>query len=381
MNPRLPMELPPILESKLADLSPNYDFLSVRIGSQPFTSDFRGFIFSDVNRGLRFFGTLDSNREQFNLAYFNQQEKDTNSELNTFQDRGQHVVMANYYIQDFVFPGYTAQASFHYNHDNASFHFDNNNVLVRPDPVGIFQPHRLDVCYLGWAGDGHIDRFNVNHALYWAVGHDSWNPLANTPQDISAEMAALELSYDRDWVRFRTSFLWASGDGNPNNRHATGFDAIVDNPNFAGGEFSYWQRQSIRLLGTNLTNRGSLLADLRSSKFEGQSNFVNPGLYLVNLGMDFDITPKIRMIANCNFLWFDNTAVLRQFVYQDRINQSIGTDLSLGVEYRPFLNNNVIMKFGVATLVPGEGFHNLYDNLNSPIGSLVAGFVDVALTF
>ena len=76
----------------------------------------------------------------------------------------------------------------------------------------------------------HIDRFNVNHALYWAVGHDSWNPLANTPQDISAEMAALELSYDRDWVRFRTSFLWASGDGNPNNRQCSPFvptDALV----------------------------------------------------------------------------------------------------------------------------------------------------------
>ena len=52
------------IETKLADLSADYDFVSVRIGSQPFTSDFRGFIFSDVNRGARLFGNLHSNRDR-----------------------------------------------------------------------------------------------------------------------------------------------------------------------------------------------------------------------------------------------------------------------------------------------------------------------------
>src|SRR5262249_10488840 len=162
----------------------------------------------------------------------------------------------------------------------------------------------LNVVYLGWTGDGHIDRVNIDHAFYWALGHDSLNPIANRPQDICAEMAALELSYDRDWMRFRMSYFFASGDGNPNNHMATGFDAIFDDPNFAGGEFSYWQRQSIQLLGVNLVNRGSLLPDLKSSKLEGQSNFVNPGLQLVNFGIDFDITPKLRLVTNANLLWF-----------------------------------------------------------------------------
>ena len=91
-------------------------------------------------------------------------------------------------------------------------------------------------------------------------------------------MAALELSYDRDWARFRTCGFYASGDGNINNSTPTGFDTILDNPNFAGGEFSYWQRQQIPLFGVNLTQRNSLVADLRSSKIQGQSNFVNPGM-------------------------------------------------------------------------------------------------------
>ena len=86
-------------------------------------------------------------------------------------------------------------------------------------------------------------------------------------------MAAVELSYDRDWARFRTSYFYASGDNNPNNSHATGFDTIFDNPNFAGGEFSFWQRQNVPIFGVNLTQRNSLVPDLRSSKIQGQANF------------------------------------------------------------------------------------------------------------
>jgi hypothetical protein len=369
------------VESKLADLSPDYDFLSVRAGSQPFTSDFRGFIFSDTNRGVRLFGTGESNRDQFNLVYFQQLEKDTNSFLNSFHERHQGVLIANYYRQDFIWPGYTAQWSVHYNHDSPTFKFDNNGFLVRPAAAGVFQPHTLDVAYLGWAGDGHINRFNVSHAFYWALGYDTLNPLANQAQDINAQMAALEVSYDRDWMRFRTSFFWASGDENINNKHATGFDAIFDNPNFAGGEFSYWQRQAIALLGVNLTNRNSLLPDLRPSKIQGQSNFVNPGLYLANFGIDMDLTPTLRLVNNVNFLWFDSVNVLKQFTFQNNINQYIGVDLSMGVEYRPLLSNNVILKFGVATLIPGAGFKDLFNNQRDAVDPQFAAFAEAVLAF
>ena len=129
-----------------------------------------------------------------------------------------------------------------------------------------------------------------------------------------AYMGALELSYDRDYVRFRASYFMSSGDGNANNNHATGFDTIIDNPNFAGTTFSYWQRQEIPLFGVNLKNRLSLVPNLRASKFQSQSNFVNPGLQLANLGFDVDITPKIKSITNGNLLWFDKTAVLSTFL-------------------------------------------------------------------
>ena len=368
-------------EYKLADLGPDYDFLSVRAGNQPFNADFRGFLFSDINRGIRLFGTQNSNRDQFNLVYFRQWEKDTNTGLNTFNDRGQNLIFANYYRQDFIFPGYTAQVSLNYDNDPASIKFDKNRFLVRPDPVGNFQPHEVDVAYLGIAGDGHWGRYNLTNQFYWAFGRDSMNPLANRPQTINAQMAAIEGSYDRDWVRYRLSFFWASGDGNVNDTHATGFDTILDAPNFAGGQFSFWNRQQIGLQGVNLVQRLSLVPDLRSSKIQGQANFVNPGLILPTFGMDFDVTPKLKVITNYNLVWFDKTAPLQQFVFQGNIDRFVGFDIGYGFEYRPLLSENVAIVGGVQMLIPGQGFRDLYNNFDNRVGGLVAGFLNSVFTF
>jgi hypothetical protein len=369
------------IETKLADLSPDYDFLSVRAGSQFFSSDFRGLIFSDTNRGVRLFGTRNANRDQFNLMWLDQTEKDTNSLLNTWDDRHQNTVIANYYRQDFIWPGYTAQVSYHYNRDQPSFKFNDNDFLARPDPAGVFAPHEINAHYLGWAGDGHINRINISHAFYWAFGEDELNPIAGRPVDISAYLAAVELSYDRDWMRFRMSYLFASGDPDPDDDEAEGFDSIFDNQAFAGGGFSYWQRQAIGLFGVNLVQRNSLLPDLRSSKFQGQTNFVNPGLHLLNFGVDADVTPKFRLIQNTNFLWFDQTEVLETFVFQSNMDTFIGVDLSLGAEYRPILHNNIILVGGVAALFPGEGFQDIYDPLRQNADALVQVFFDAAFTY
>lgn len=368
-------------EAKLADLSPDYDFISVRAGNQPFISDFRGFLFADINRGVRFFGNLFSNRDQYNIVYFRQWEKDTNTALNSFQDRGQNLFFFNYYRQDFIFPGYTAQLSMTYNNDPGRFKFDKNRFLVRPDPVGLFQQHELNVGYFGWAGDGHIGRYNLSHQFYWAFGYDALNPLANRPQTINAQMAAIEASYDRDWVRFRASFFWSSGDEDINDSHANGFDTILDNPVFAGGPFSFWNRQQLPLFGVNLVQRLSLVPDLRSSKIQGQSNFVNPGIIIPTLGFDMDLTPKLKSINNFSMLWFDRTNVLEQFLFDGNIDRMIGGDLSTGFEYRPLLSENVMLVGGVSVLVPGLGFRNLYNNFDDRVDTLVAGFANLILQY
>jgi len=355
-------------EVKLHDVGPNYDFVSVRAGIQGFNSDFRGFIFVEEQPGVRFFGNLHSNRWQYNAAYFNLLEKSTNSGLNSMAQRHQQVIIANLYRQDFLFQGYTAQVSVHYSDDDATVHFDDNGFLVRPSPVGavfssgMIRPHSVHAAYLGWTGDGHIGPINLTHAFYQALGNDSFNPIAARPVTINAQMAALELSIDKDWIRFKGSAFYASGSGDPAHGRARGFDSIDDFPEFAGGIFSLWNRESIRLTGSGvaLTAGDSILPDLRSSKNEGQANFENPGIFLANLGTDFDITPKLKGFVNVNYLRFQRTEVLEQILFQAPIRHSIGWDSSIGVRYRPPLTENISITAGAASLIPGQGLKDIY---------------------
>ncbi len=367
------------VEVKLADLSPNYDFVSVRAGLQPFNSDFRGFVFTDTNLGARMFGNYESNRDQFNLAFFDRREKDTNSGLNTSDSRQQRVLVANFYRQDFWVKGYTIQFNVHHLWDDESLHFDENDFLARPDPVGSFKPHEIKATYWGWTGSGHVRRFNIDHAFYYVIGEDDLNPIAGREVDIRGYMAALEWSYDRDWFRPKVSYFYASGDNDPIDDEARGFDAIFDNPAFAGGGFSFWNRLGIRLAGTGVTlvNRGSLLPDLRSSKEEGQPNFVNPGIHLFNAGMDLELTPKLKAVLNANYLRFDDTRVLEFLLFQAPIREEIGWDLGIGIRYRPFLNNNVILLAGLAGFLPGRGFKDIYESGRT----LYSGFTNLTLTF
>ncbi|HSR50575.1 MAG TPA: carboxypeptidase-like regulatory domain-containing protein [Acidobacteriota bacterium] len=371
------------VEIKLAETSPFYDFLSVRTGTQFFNSDFRGFIFLDNQPGLRLFGNFKANKHQYNLAYFYMLEKDTNSLLNTFESRQQHVAVANYYIQDFIKLGYTTQFSVHFNNDRPSLHFNRNDFPVRPAPLSNVVPKSVNALYLGWAGDGHFGVWNISHAFYQVLGNEKPNQIAGDvfgprSTEINAQMAALELSIDRDWRRYRGSFYFASGDADPNDDRARGFDAIVDEPFFAGGEFSFWNRQEVRLSGTavGLVHRFSFNPNLRSAKEEGQANFVNPGLMLFNGGIDAELTTKLKGSLNVNVLSFVHTEVLEALLFQSDIGRFIGTDVSLGFEYRPKLNNNIIFTGGVAGLVPGDGFRDVFTSK-----SLLSAFVEVRLAY
>lgn len=350
------------LELHLGDTSPRFDIAALRIGRQQFNSDFRGFIFNDNSDGVRLLGNLDSNRIQYNVALFNQTEKDTNSQLDELDWRDQQVFIANLYIQDFIWKGYTTQFSFHWNHDQSDLRYDENGFLVRPSLIGSVTGQDIDAYYLGWASDGHIGRINVNHALYYVLGKDRHNPIAGRDVDISAFLGAIELSYDMDWLRPKVSLLFASGDSDPTDGRGEGFDGIFDNPSFAGGPSSFYQSQALRLFGVDLTSAKSFYNDLAGTKAEGQSNFVNPGLLLLNAGLDAEITPKLRASLNVNSLWFASTDSLELILNQNGIGSHIGEELNLSTQYRPALNNNIILTLGGSVFFPGDGFTDIYES-------------------
>ncbi|MCX6938846.1 MAG: hypothetical protein NTU80_13330 [Verrucomicrobia bacterium] len=360
-------------EYHLADLSPTYDFVSLKVGIQPFNSDFRGFIFNDTQLGLRLLGNQDNNRLQYNVAFFDLREKDTNSELNTLDSRQQYVAVANLYRQDFFTKGYTAQLSLHANFDQGGGeYYDTNGGIVRPAPLGTIAPHDVSVGYLGWAGDGHLGRINLNHALYYAFGRDELNGLAGRANEISAALAALEVSYDRDWIRYKASALYATGDSDPTDGRATGFDSIVDNTNFTGGPFSYYVRQGFNLGGTAVAakQRFSVLPNLRTSKTQGQANFVNPGVVLLGLGTDIEVTPKVRAFVNANHISLARTEAIQTALLTNQVHSDFGLDFSLGLQWRPLLTDNIILSAGYALFLPGRGFDDIYRNTSPGLPGL-----------
>lgn len=356
-------------EIHLRDLSSNYDFISLRAGIQPFVSDFRGFIFNDTNLGVRIFGNYDNNRWQYNVAAFDMLEKDTYSDLNEFSRRQQQIYLANVFRQDLIWKGYTGELSFLANFDNSSRHYDKNGFITRPAPIGTVADHYVQAYYLGWTGDGHIGWLNIDHAFYQVFGEEGLNGIAGRRVEISAQMAALELSIDKDWLRHKFSIFYGSGDHNPTNSHATGFDTVFDRPFFIGGPFSFFSHQGFNLGGTavNFKQRDSLVVDFRTSKSEGQSNFVNPGVFIVGYGLDADITPKLRGFMNVNYIRTVDTATTELVLFTNRASNDFGLDCSAGFQWRPLLTENIIVTAGAGFLIPRWGYKDIYQANTKPV--------------
>ena len=369
-------------DKHLRDTSHRYDFDSLRVGIQPFSTDFRGFLFQDLQFGVRLFGNRDNNRWQYNAAWFRRIEKDTNSGLNDVFEglRDDDVFVFNVYRQDWPFLGFVSQATVVHNRNREDeFFFDENGFIARPASLGTERPRTYDATYLGYNGDGHIGRVNLTVSGYYALG-DNDAVFVTEETDISAGFLAAEASMDFDWSRWRVSAAWVTGDDDPFDDESNGFDAIFENPVFAGADTSYWIRQNMPLVGgggVTLTGRNSMIPSLRSSRELGQSNFDGPGLRLLGVGADFDLTPESRVSFNLNQLWFDETASLETARNQSGIDTAIGTDASVAWIWRPFMSQNIVLRVSGAALFPGDGLEALYgsdDTYYTVLGNLILTF-------
>lgn len=357
------------IDKHLRNVGERYDFDSIRVGIQPFSADWRGFLFQDAQLGVRLFGTRDNNQFQYNLGWFRRLEKDTNSGLNdvTQSIRDDDVFVANLYWQDFPRLGVFSQATVIHNRnrEEGQFEYDKNGFIQRPASLFEERARDYDVTYFGFSTDGHYDRLNITGSAYYAYGEQSSTRLEGEEEEIRAWFAAAELSMDLDWFRPRVSLLFASGDDDPFDRKAEGFDAIFENPQFAGADTSFWVRQNVPLIGGGgivLSGRNGVLPSLRSSKEQGQSNFINPGLSLLGVGFDADLLPELRLSGNYNYLRFAKTEVLERLRQQAPVDKELGHDVSLSLIYRPLMSQNVVVRLSVAELIAGDGFDDLYGN-------------------
>jgi hypothetical protein len=381
------------LDYHLRDVSDRYDFDSIRVGIQPYNNDFRGFLFQDLPFGVRLFGNRANNVWQYNLGWFRRIEKDTNSGFNDIWQalRKDDLFYANVYRQDFPIIGFTSGLSVVHNRNRErQLYRDRNGFVARPAVFGSAsrRPAPYSVTYIGYTGDGHLRalwpraRLNWSTTSYLAIGEDEFNPVAGRSQDIRAFFHASELSRDFSWMRVRASLLFASGDDDPRDGRAGGFDAIFENPQFAGADTSYWVRQGIPLVGGGLvalSGRNGVLASLRSSKELGQSNFVNPGLLLAGLGADFDLAPEVRVVANVNHLRFARVETLEYLRAQRLSSNEIGWDVSAGMQWRPLFNQNIVINASGAVLFAGRGLRELYGSERAD--TLYSVFINAIFTF
>ena len=77
--------------------------------------------------------------------------------------------------------------------------------------------------------------------------------------------------------------------------------------------------------------------------------------------MDFEVTPKLRAFVNANYLRFDRTQPLDTVLFQSGIRPSIGSDVGVGIEYRPPLSENIVLTAGTSGLIPSSGFEQVFN--------------------
>jgi hypothetical protein len=339
------------LDLQLGIESEWYDTSDVRLGRQVFVNDFRGFLYADAQKMIRLFGTRDANRLQYNVVVIDPDQIDAASNLlRTDEDRDQIILGANAFRQDIPILGIFMHAGAYMNRDR--FLQD------------------VDAYYLELAAEGNYAGFDFTAAFIQAFGRDELNPIAQRSVDVNAQFFAFELVRPMDWFNPRVSLMWASGDDDPTDGTARGFDAIFDNPAFAGANFAFFNREALNSRGLVISNGNSFLPNLRNKAFN-PSNFVNPGLLMLTAGVDAVLSTRTVAFINYNYYEFDAPEAVEQGVRVKNagleldVSEEIGSDITIGVVYKPLIVDNVILTVGASRFFTGSGLETLI-NENDP---------------
>ena len=115
---------------------------------------------------------------------------------------------------------------------------------------------------------------------------------------------------------------------------------------------------------------------MRSGLFQGQANFINPGILLFNVGSGCEADTETAVDRERELRRFHRTEPLKRYLFQSDIQKSIGVDTGFGLQYRPLVSENIVFTGGVGTLFPARGFKKLYTGQ-----TLFSGFVQMRLVF
>ena len=359
-------------EVKLFDVGANYDFVSVRAGIQPFTSDFRGFLFRDTNLGVRVFGNWGRNRNQWNVAYFNQLEKETNSELNLARTAAMQEVL---HCQ--LLPAGLSDARLHDLAELPRQHrHARRRVLLRRERLP--RPSLPDRPDPAARGEGVLRRPRRRRPSRPPEHHAPVLPglrrgrlqrhlgSAGRHQRAVCRGGAVDRQGLVPAARRASSSLPATAIRTTTRRK--GFDAILDNPNIIGRALQLLEPAgpSAGQTGLSLVGRSSVLPTCAAARPKVRPTSSTPACSLPTLGFDAEITTKMRVDLQRQLPALPS--------HRNRCSGSCSRARSIkpsdstirpGLQYRPALNDNVLLTAGVSVFQPGTGFKQILTNWNA----------------
>ncbi|MCL6480243.1 MAG: hypothetical protein K6U02_00815 [Firmicutes bacterium] len=344
----------------------NFDLLFLRGGFQGFRSDFHGLVFNDVGLGGRLFGEFQRNRFRYDFLWLKLFQKDPATGFLSFSRPSAHqVAIGRFTWEDFLVLGWNSEWSVHYNRERRK---------IGGGPLE--QQH--DTFYWGATFNGQLGRVEFNPAFY-AVHGNADQVVGGVPVEhsVAAFLVLLDVRYPFDYWKFRAGYLFASGDGNPADRRDTGFDAISDSIVLFGGPLSYWTGENIRFGRGDFVRANSVFPSLRGAN--EPANYINPGIQILNVGLDVVLSPRLEFSGNVNYLRF-----VSRGAYTNRV---VIRDLSAGLEenfflrIKPFLrevNQNVLLDVGFSVLHAQPGLQSAFQTTR---GTVYSNFLALRLVY
>jgi hypothetical protein len=378
---------------------------SVRVGLQDYQSDFIGSIYHDTDLGARVYGVLGKNIE-WSLYGARRMENDLLSGFNDDDDRDQELVIAHsmFKIGETLF-----MPSIHYNNDSEGDHEHGRTgtpinasglpVTLAGDVEYDRKREEVNAFYLGFTTYGPLGPFKMLTGLYGVVGDQEngsvqgvdlrntarllrgLSPDKSNDYNIKAFTGYVDIAYPvQESLLLHTGYFYASGDDDPLDNDAEGFDAISDEVNIWGdrgvviddrlqfhvpalGPFK--NGKSINSI--TVVRDDSPYTSLRDS--DANSNFINPGVQAYNFGATSNPLTWLSINSNFTYFWWAHPDTVEEaiaavnFVNTGAVNkvnmsQVIGYELSVDANFT--LNKKTAIFSGAAVFCPDESLTSIY---------------------
>lgn len=321
---------------------------NIRAGIQEYNVDLIGTIYNDNDVGLRLHGTF-AEDIQWSIYAAQRFENNLVSDMNVLGDiRDQHILIGNL---QFNIGDTLVKPTLVYNHDREGDHKYGRSGY----------DEKIDAVYVGSTSYGPMGPFQVLLGMYGAFGiQDKVVLLGSVPledQDIMAYMGYADIAYPllSGKLTPHLGILYISGDDDITDDDAEGFDSISDKVDVWGSKGIIIDDRISLPGGVTVVRNNSPYASLRDN--DDSSNFVNPGVFVTNIGLTFNPLKTLSIDTNASYFWFLEMEVL-EALFDDELDDEIGLEWNMLANYT--INKNFTVFAACALFYPEKEVEKIF---------------------